>query len=246
MAFGAEEKTPAPAAAVGSSGDGEDVERSLNSGKQDDLVMYTGQVDANEYGTLKREYVPPLPLSPNSYRSPRHMYCVLCVVLCDGWICAICDVTAEAIESNFLLKKRLKSRHVQFIAIGGMIGIARSPPSSRARRSCRRGRASERVVADWLIEGTGLFLGTGLALQRAGPLSIFLAYSIVGVFSHSNALLPAESGGADLCRHRGLCDGSELGRDCHLAAHKWWLDRLRLPGMSSIPVRSAGRKKLAS
>lgn len=28
--------------------------------------------------------------------------------------------------------------------------------------------------------GTGLFLGSGVALQRAGPLSIFLAYSIVG------------------------------------------------------------------
>jgi len=47
------------------------------------------------------------------------------------------------------LERGLKSRHVQFIAIGGMIG-------------------------------TGLFLGSGVALQRAGPLSIFLAYSIVG------------------------------------------------------------------
>ncbi|CCX05078.1 amino acid permease/ SLC12A domain-containing protein [Pyronema domesticum] len=85
------EKAPA----VGS----DDPERSTSSvGPQNDLVMYTGKVDAAEYGTLKRE---------------------------------------------------LKSRHVQFIAIGGMIG-------------------------------TGLFLGTGVALQRAGPLSIFMAYTIVG------------------------------------------------------------------
>ncbi|KAI5777570.1 amino acid permease/ SLC12A domain-containing protein [Geopyxis carbonaria] len=52
------------------------------------------------------------------------------------------------------LERGLKSRHVQFIALGGMIG-------------------------------TGLFLGTGPALQIAGPLSVFLAYLITGsvVFS---------------------------------------------------------------
>ncbi|UPK96158.1 hypothetical protein LCI18_007093 [Fusarium solani-melongenae] len=44
----------------------------------------------------------------------------------------------------------LKSRHIQFIALGGTIG-------------------------------TGLFLGIGSALTRAGPLSIFLGYSITGV-----------------------------------------------------------------
>lgn len=69
-----------------------------SSKDHDDAMMYTGRVDPNEYGTLKRE---------------------------------------------------LKSRHVQFIAIGGMIG-------------------------------TGLFVGTGVALERAGPLSIFLAFTIVG------------------------------------------------------------------
>jgi hypothetical protein len=34
----------------------DDPERSTSSvGPQDDLVMYTGKVDAAEYGTLKRE-----------------------------------------------------------------------------------------------------------------------------------------------------------------------------------------------
>ncbi|EHY55729.1 hypothetical protein HRR83_007947 [Exophiala dermatitidis] len=45
----------------------------------------------------------------------------------------------------------LKSRHIQFIALGGTIG-------------------------------TGLFLGIGSALTRAGPLSIFLGYTITGTF----------------------------------------------------------------
>ena len=45
---------------------------------------------------------------------------------------------------------RLKSRHIQFIALGGTIG-------------------------------TGLFLGIGLSLTRAGPLSILLGYSLTGM-----------------------------------------------------------------
>jgi amino acid transporter len=47
------------------------------------------------------------------------------------------------------VKRGLKSRHIQFIAIGGTIG-------------------------------TGLFVGSGGALARAGPLSILLGYLIVG------------------------------------------------------------------
>jgi yeast amino acid transporter len=57
--------------------------------------------------------------------------------------------------------------------------------------------------------GTGLFLGTGVALQRAGPLSIFLAYTIVGtvVFAMIQSLgeivtwLPI-SGGLTVYAHR--------------------------------------------
>jgi amino acid transporter len=43
-------------------------------------------------------------------------------------------------------------------------------------------RRAERVLA-----GTGLFLGTGAALERAGPLSIFLAFTIVGMVFGSGA-----------------------------------------------------------
>jgi amino acid transporter len=52
------------------------------------------------------------------------------------------------------VRRGLKSRHVQFIAIGGIIG-------------------------------TGLFVGSGAALVRAGPLSILLAYTIVGTVIYS-------------------------------------------------------------
>ena len=39
--------------------------------------------------------------------------------------------------------------------------------------------------AERVLEGTGLFLGTGVALERAGPLSIFLAFTIVGTIFDS-------------------------------------------------------------
>lgn len=63
-------------------------------------------------------------------------------------------LTTEEREADFLFffsLCRLKSRHIQFIALGGTIG-------------------------------TGLFLGIGSALTRAGPLSIFLGYTITGTF----------------------------------------------------------------
>lgn len=59
------------------------------------------------------------------------------------------------------VRRGLKSRHVQFIAIGGIIG-------------------------------TGLFVGSGSALVRAGPLSIFLAYTIVGTVIYSLMLAIGE------------------------------------------------------
>lgn len=63
------------------------------------------------------------------------------------------------------VRRGLKSRHVQFIAIGGIIG-------------------------------TGLFVGSGAALVRAGPLSILLAYSIVGTVIYSLILAIGEVCGA--------------------------------------------------
>jgi amino acid transporter len=59
------------------------------------------------------------------------------------------------------VRRGLKSRHVQFIAIGGIIG-------------------------------TGLFVGSGAALVRAGPLSILLAYTIVGTVIYSLMLAIGE------------------------------------------------------
>ncbi|EXL45482.1 AAT family amino acid transporter [Fusarium oxysporum f. sp. radicis-lycopersici 26381] len=57
----------------------------------------------------------------------------------------------ELLHQHGELNRGLKSRHIQFIAIGGSIG-------------------------------TGLFLGIGSALTKAGPLSLLLGYTITGVF----------------------------------------------------------------
>lgn len=62
------------------------------------------------------------------------------------------------------VRRGLKARHVQFIAIGGIIG-------------------------------TGLFVGSGAALVRAGPLSILMAYSIVGTVIYSLMLAIGEVSG---------------------------------------------------
>ncbi|KAK3380967.1 amino acid permease/ SLC12A domain-containing protein [Podospora didyma] len=56
----------------------------------------------------------------------------------------------EAAKEYGYVSRGLKSRHIQFIALGGTIG-------------------------------TGLFLGIGSALTRAGPLSVLLGYTFTGV-----------------------------------------------------------------
>jgi amino acid transporter len=56
----------------------------------------------------------------------------------------------EAAEQYGYVARGLKSRHIQFIALGGTIG-------------------------------TGLFLGVGSALTKAGPLAILLGYSFTGM-----------------------------------------------------------------
>jgi yeast amino acid transporter len=58
----------------------------------------------------------------------------------------------DTAEEYGYVTRGLKSRHIQFIALGGTIG-------------------------------TGLFLGIGKALVAAGPLSLLLGYTIVGLFA---------------------------------------------------------------
>ncbi|ODA76924.1 hypothetical protein RJ55_07440 [Drechmeria coniospora] len=65
----------------------------------------------------------------------------------------------EAADSG--LNRALKSRHLQFIAIGGTIG-------------------------------TGLFLGTGSALAKAGPASLLIAFIFVGLVVYSVMVALAE------------------------------------------------------
>jgi amino acid transporter len=61
--------------------------------------------------------------------------------------------------------RSLKPRQISMIAIGGAIGMSPLPVKSRMG----------------LIEiGTGLVIGSGTSLQRSGPASLFLAYTIMG------------------------------------------------------------------
>lgn len=59
----------------------------------------------------------------------------------------------DTAEEYGYVTRGLKSRHIQFIALGGTIG-------------------------------TGLFVGIGRALSSAGPLSLLLGYTIVGLFAY--------------------------------------------------------------
>ncbi|BFZ60248.1 hypothetical protein YB2330_001277 [Saitoella coloradoensis] len=65
------------------------------------------------------------------------------------------------------VKRGLKSRHIQFIAIGLFLA------------SFVQGQCSFVVLIGGTI-GTGLFVGTGGALVKGGPLSLLLGYVVVG------------------------------------------------------------------
>jgi len=69
--------------------------------------------------------------------------------------------------ANSGLAHKLKSRHMQMIAIGGSIGefavISRAWP-----------------LID-IVSGTGLFVTSGAALANGGPASLIIAFALIGV-----------------------------------------------------------------
>ena len=75
--------------------------------------------------------------------------------------------TAAEATANSPLQRILKGRHLQMIAIGGSIGIL---------LSTNRGRN----LADH-CSGTGLFVGSGKALQQGGPASLLIAFALIGI-----------------------------------------------------------------
>lgn len=64
------------------------------------------------------------------------------------------------------LKRKLQSRHLQMIAIGGKI----------TRLSCVDGRADLSGII-----GPGLLVGSGNALSEGGPAGILISFSLVGI-----------------------------------------------------------------
>lgn len=64
------------------------------------------------------------------------------------------------------LKRQLKSRHIQMIALAGAI-VGISNPGHKTKLT--------------FSQGTGLFLSLGGALQTGGPLGALLGYSLIGL-----------------------------------------------------------------
>ena len=75
------------------------------------------------------------------------------------------DRAARA-TANSQLKRRLKGRHLQMIAIGGSIGNRHSWKDP---------------IPKLTSTGTGLFVGSGKALATGGPASLLIAFSLVGM-----------------------------------------------------------------
>jgi len=74
-----------------------------------------------------------------------------------------------SVEEYGYVERALKSRHIQFIALGGTIGTGLF------------GMLCNKIdVQDCLL--TWLTVGIGGALYNSGPLSILLGYSIMGFF----------------------------------------------------------------
>jgi amino acid transporter len=65
------------------------------------------------------------------------------------------------------LSMKLKDRHLQMIAIGGSIGFY--TPFCQSNNFYKS------------HTGTGLFVGSGVALSKGGPASLVICYGLIGI-----------------------------------------------------------------
>lgn len=76
--------------------------------------------------------------------------------------------------ANTALVRRLKSRHLQMIAIGGSIGTWSLRVYTPSHRS------TPGALLTIVFTGTGLWIGTGKVMVVGGPGSVFFAFVAIG------------------------------------------------------------------
>jgi yeast amino acid transporter len=78
-----------------------------------------------------------------------------------------------AIPAQAQLRRGLKSRHIQFLALGGAY-VSRHPPDSVS--TCSQKALTSGATRAHHSIGTGLFVGSGRILELVGPAPLFLGY----------------------------------------------------------------------
>lgn len=82
------------------------------------------------------------------------------------------------------LSRKLKGRHLQMIAIGGSIGSSTPLQRYVMNSICTCAHLKNSPVLT-NFAGTGLFVGSGKALNSGGPASLLIAFGLIGVMLYA-------------------------------------------------------------
>ena len=118
--------------------------------------------EKGDRGSVKQRVWDSFKRDPTITVSSQHL------IIADGKLDIEAAVEATA---NSPLKRDLKSRHLQMIAIGGSIGML----------GPRKTLKSPKDVGSDRCAGAGLFISSGRSLSIGGPASLLIAYSLIGL-----------------------------------------------------------------